>query len=570
MVSSESNSGFRFLDSGADLGDAATVEKYYKALESRPLDSVDTLEAWLLDQSELDGWLDEEGSIRYVEMTCQTDSAEHEKRYLSFIEDVVPVAKKWANKLDRKFLDCEHHTDLPRDRYEVLVRQIRNRVELFREENIPLQTEDEKLRQQYQKVVGAMTIEKDDREITMQEASRYLEEQDREVRREVWEKLAIRWRLDREEIEGQFDKMVSLRHRIANNAGFPDYREYMFREMERFDYTPADCEAFADAIEKIIVPQARKLGEERKSLLGLDVLRPWDMSVDPKGREPLRPFETVDQLVAGCRTAFEQVEPDFGVHLAKMEKEGLLDLQSRKGKAPGGYMMEYKGRRLPFIFMNAVGTHNDVRTLLHEGGHAFHVFAASGEKIAALRDAPIEFAEVASMSMELLAGRNLEAMYDEAAIGRSFADHLRGVLHFFPYMAMVDMLQHWAYTHPKHTRDERKTRWVDLNNRFADWVDYTDYEDVQAYSWHRKNHPFVVPFYYVEYGIAQLGALGVWRNSQTDKKSAVKAYRNALALGGRRPLPELFETANVPFDFTAKVIEPAVKAIENELALLGD
>ena len=555
-----------FVEASSDLGDAATVERYFRALESRAIKGPAALEQWLIDWAELESWVDEEESVRYVESTCQTDDAERERRYLSFIEDVSPVVKTWSDRLNRKLLASSEVASLPRDRYEVFLRKVRNEAELFREENIPLQTEDEKLRQQYQKVVGCMTAEYEGREQTMQELGAYLERPDRRVREEVWGKIAGPWRAAREEIDGIYDQMVSLRHKMAVNAGKRDYREYAFCELERFDYTPGDCERFAESIEKIVVPLARRLGDERKTQLGLDRLRPWDMAVDPQGREPLAPFSGAAELIGGCGRIFEKVCGAFGEEFGRMRREGLLDLESRKGKAPGGYMMEFDGRRVPFIFMNAVGRQDDVQTMLHEGGHAFHAFAARGENLAFVREAPIEFAEVASMGMELLAGKFLEEFYstgDDAE--RARVDHLDGVVRFFPYMACIDMLQHWVYTHPEHSRAERSAAWTALNRRFNDWVDFSGFEDIESYMWHRKGHPFTVPFYYVEYGIAQLGALGVWMNSRRDYAGSVSAYRRALGLGGRRPLPELFSAAGVKFDFTAKAMEPLIAAASESL-----
>lgn len=558
----------RFLNPDLDLGDQAVVESYYAALAGRPLSSKSALEAWLLDWSELEAWLDEEESVRHVEMTCHTDDPVREKRYLSFIEEVSPTAKSWSNKLDRKLLESEHRNGLSRDRFEVLLRCVENRVALFREENIPLQTEDETLRQQYQKLTGGLMVEHDGREQTMQEMARYLEEPDRAVRQEAWEKTTGQWKSIQEETEALYDRMVSVRHHMAVNAGLGDYRAYAFRDMERFDYTPADCEAFGAAIEAIAVPAARKLADERKKQLGVDRLRPWDMAVDPMGRPPLKPFGDSSELVDRCGRIFSQVDPLFGEQFERMRRNTLLDLESRKGKAPGGYMMVYEGRRLPFVFMNAVGTHRDVQTLLHEGGHAFHAFAVRDEDVVTLRQAPIEFAEVASMGMELLADRHLSVFYDGTDCKQASSDHFRDIIRFFPWMAMIDLFQHWVYTHPQHTREERKAAWAALHQRYAPWVDYTGHEDVLPYTWHRKGHPFTVPFYYVEYGIAQLGALGVWLNARDDEAGAIQAYKKALALGGRRPLPELFSTAGIRFDFSAAALEPAVAEMQRQLATI--
>ncbi|HWL94999.1 MAG TPA: M3 family oligoendopeptidase [Phycisphaerae bacterium] len=556
----------RYLAADADLGDAAVVESSFRELETRRVESKDALEQWLLDWSELDSWLDEEGSQRYVNMTCHTDDAALEKRYLDFIESVEPLSRSWEHKLDKKLLASVHRSDLPNDRYGILWRQVEARTAIFREENIPLHTEDDKLRQQYQKLIGGMTLQHDGREQTMQQMGRYLEGTERAVRQEAGEKIAAKWAESREEIERIYDEMIRVRHRIGLNAGFASYRDFMFKEMQRFDYTPGDCEAFANSIAEIVVPAARQLAETRKRQLGVDRLRPWDMQVDPEGRSPLAPFESEAQLVAAAEKVFDKVNPLFGEQFRRMQRERLLDLESRKGKAPGGYMNMFQGRRLPFIFMNAVGTQRDVETLLHEGGHAFHSFAASAEPLLELREAPIEFSEVASMAMELLSLPWLNAFYSEQDHRRAQADHLDGIVRFFPYMATIDQLQHWVYAHPNHTREDRRIAWSALVDRFGGWIDYTGYESARDFDWHRKQHPFTVPFYYVEYGIAQLGALGVWLNSQRDYARAVQQYRSGLALGGTKPLPRLFEAAGVKFDFSARAIEPITREMMRRIA----
>lgn len=556
----------RYLSPEADLGDAGVVEGVYRELQSRTIGSPAALEHWLFDRSELDGWLNEEGSSRYVDMTCRTDDTAVEKRYLDFIETIEPLSRAWEHKLDEKLLACEHRSSLPSDRYAILWRQVETRVAIFREENIPLHTEDDKLRQQYQKLVGGMTIRHDGEERTMQQMNRYLELTDRAARQDAWEKIAAKWGEAREEIERLFDEMVRVRHRIGANAGFASYRDFMFKDMGRFDYGPADCAAFAESIAEIVVPAARHLAEMRKRQLGVDRLRPWDMEVDPEGRDPLAPFEGAARLIEGCERIFDRVDPLFGDQFRQMQRGKLLDLESRKGKAPGGYMNTFHGRRLPFIFMNAVGTQRDVGTLLHEGGHAFHSFAARNEPLVELREAPIEFSEVASMAMELLALPWLDAFYGEADHRRAKSDHLDKIVRFFPYMAKIDRIQDWAYTRPAHTRDERRAAWRALSERYGGWVDYAGYEAARDFDWHRKQHPFTVPFYYVEYGIAQLGALGVWLNSRQDYQNAVARYRAGLALGGARPLPALFEAAGVRFDFSARAIEPVTREMMSHIS----
>jgi oligoendopeptidase F len=549
-----------------DIGGFSAIEPHFSELESRPIHSAEALEQWLGDRSALDALLDEEYSVRYVAMTCNTADAAIEKSYLGFVEDVQPQMKAWADRLDRKFLATERRRSLPPVRYEVLNRQIENRAAIFREENIPLSTEDEKLGQQYQKIVGGMSVMHDGREQTLEQMARLLESPDRKLREEVWNKTGDRWDADREAIEEIYDQMVRVRHRMAQNAGFKDYREFAFRELERFDYTPADCVAFSDAIAAIAVPAAQRLADVRRKNIGVETLRPWDMSVDALNRQPLQPFEDTQKLIDGCHRIFAKVDPAFATQFQRMRDDELLDLGSRPNKAPGGYMMVFEGRRMPFIFMNAVGAQNDVQTMLHEGGHAFHAFAVRDEALHDLRQPPIEFAEVASMGMELLAAPYLSEFYGESDAQRAREDEMEKVIRFFPWMAMIDMFQHWVYSHPDHTRQERQEAWMDLQKRFNPFVDLRGHEDTMATSWHRKGHPFTVPFYYVEYGIAQLGALGVHFNACRDYSAAVANYRRALALGGRRPLPELFSTAGVKFDFTAPAIKPLISQAEQSLS----
>ena len=556
-----------YVASDADFNEWATAEAYYRELSERPVESVEQLEKWLMDYSELDGCFDEEGTRRYVDMTRQTDNAQREQAYLHFIENVKPKAQPWHDKLRRKFVELARRFSLPPKRYEVLERSLRNAIELYREENIPLLTEDEKLRQQYQKITGAMTCTYDGREQTLQQMARYLEEPDRAVREEVWRLASDRFLQDAEALDEVYDQMVALRARIARNADCRDFREYAFKGYERFDYGPEDCLAFHDAIEQVVVPAAGKLAEEREGKLGLDTLRPWDMAVDPENRPPLRPFETDRQLSDGCHRIFHKVNPELATVFDTLRQRDSLDLGSRKGKAPGGYQATYDERRLPFIFMNAVGTENDVRTLLHEGGHAFHTWACRNEPLLPYRHYPTEFAEVASMGMECLALAHVTEFYGEES-NRARKRFFSEMINFFPWMARVDAFQHYVYTHVGHDADRRKQEWLKLTRRFSPHVDWSGLEQYDRHSWHRKLHFFEVPFYYVEYGIAQLGALQVWLNARKDYEHAVALYRNGLALGGSRPLPELFEAAGLKFDFSEKTLRPLIDAVMEEIARL--
>jgi oligoendopeptidase F len=389
------------------------------------------------------------------------------------------------------------------------------------------------------------------------------------MRQEVFELMVRRRARDRDALDQIFDDLLKLRVLIAKNAGFENYRDYVFKRYERFDYKPADCEAFHTAVAKFIVPLARKIQEDRKRELELDQLRPWDLAVDPKNRPPLRPFQKVDELIGTTQAIFDNLDPELGRDFALMREKQLLDLANRKGKAPGGYQNTLQEARVPFIFMNAVGIHRDVETLLHESGHAFHALAARNQPLNEYRHAPIEFCEVASMGMELLAAGGLSKFYSPEDTRRAKLNHLKDIIGLFPWIAQVDAFQHWIYLNPGHTREQRTQTWLGLTTRFGGIEDWSDYEFSRETLWHKQLHIFEVPFYYIEYGIAQLGALQLWRNFQRDEQSTLRRYKEALRLGGSRPLPELFEAAGAKFDFSEATIRPLIDAVREEYESLS-
>jgi oligoendopeptidase F len=545
------------------------VEPWYQKLLAMPIESVDDLERWVFATGELNAVVGQEGAERYVAMTCQTDDPGREEAYLQFIRDIEPKLKPLQNEVRNRYLDSPFRKLLPADRYAVFNRALENRRALYREENIPRETRLAELEQQYQKMIGAMTVNFQGQERTLAQMAPFLEETDRAVRQEAWELSARRRLEDREALDDLFDQMTPLRVEIARAAGFESYVEYAFRHRERFDYGIDDAHRFHDAVEHVVVPLARKIQERQRAALGVPTLRPWDTSVDPLGRPPLRPFEDVERLAEGTETIFREVDPDLGAQFAFMRSHHLLDLANRKGKAPGGYQTTFEDDRLPFIFMNAVGLDGDVRTLLHEGGHAFHTLASRGEPLAAYRESPLEFCEVASMTMELFAAGSLDPFYDMANADRSNRKLLEGIVLILPWIATVDAFQHWLYTHSGHSRDDRKAAWRSLIDRFGGIVDWSGYEEARDHSWHRQLHIFLYPFYYIEYGIAQLGALQIWRRSLADRAGAVADYRRALALGGSRPLPELFSAAGARFGFDAALIAPLMDTIGEQLERLA-
>jgi len=542
------------------------VQPYYQKLQSREFKCSGCIEQFLLDRSELDAAVTEAGSNLYIAMTCNTEDEDAKNAFLSFVENVEPELKKVGFELNKKVVQSPYAQDLDSERYGVLIRDWKADIELFREENVPLQTEDIKLGQEYAELCGRMMVNFDGEEKTMPQMGVYQQEQDRSIREASWRAVAERRLQDRDTIDDIFDKMVVNRNQTAKNADFEDYRGYMFAVKHRFDYTPEDCIAFHNAIEQTCMPIVRKLAEERKEALGLETLRPWDLAVDPHGLAPLKPFDTADDLIEKTSKLFHRMNGELGGMFDSMRDGGYsLDLASRKGKAPGGYQASRDRQRKPFIFMNAASLPRDLDTMVHEAGHAFHYMYCRHDDLVWYRGAPLEFAEVASMSMESLSYPYLDEFYTEEECRRAIRKHLEGIVSVLPWVATIDEFQHWIYLHPNHTREERTTHWLELEDRFGGGVDWSGLDAEHEAVWHRQLHPFEVPFYYVEYGIAQLGALQMWLQYRNNPQVALVAYKEGLSLGASKPLPELFETSGLKFDFSVEMVGELMKIVEIEL-----
>jgi oligoendopeptidase F len=560
----------QFLPETIDLTDTAALAPVFDQLDAQldAIASVADLEAWLRDHSEVCAALAESSSLLYIAMTCQTDDEEKEKAYMHIVEVVDPWLKPRQFALMQKLDQSPFFSQLPAF-YEILRRSVDTQVKIYREENIARETKVAKLTQQYQKISGGMTVEFDGKEQTLARMGRIQEEPDRPRREAAWKIVVERRLQDVDKLEAIFEQLLVLRNEIAAAAGYSDFRAYTFANYERFDYTPEDCLRFHDAIEHHVVPLARELQQERRQKMGLETLRPWDLAVDPDQNPPLHPFTDSSELLTKCQEIFSKLDPRIGDYYNVLREQELVDLDNRKGKAPGGYQSTLSEARVPFIFMNAVGVHRDVETMLHEAGHAFHALASREQPLHAYRNAPIEFCEVASMGMELLAAPHLDKFYSDTDSKRAQRDHLEGIIKFFPWMATVDAFQHWIYTHPGHTRDERTSFFLSLMDRFGGTEDWTGFEKARASMWHRQLHIFEIPFYYVEYGIAQLGALQLWQASRRDLPATLDHYLKGLALGGSRPLPELFQASGLSFDFTDKTIAPLMRNVKDALLELA-
>ncbi len=560
----------KFVPENVCLSNREEIINLYKKLLIREVRSQEELEAWLEDRSELDAAFDQVGTILYIQMTCQTDHSEKAEAYKEFIQSIIPAVKPFIDQLNKKYLSLCKQFPLNSRYYEIYDQTIQTDVELFRDKNIVLQTKIDLLSQQYQTVCGAMTVEYQGKSRTLAEMGKFLLEPDRTIRETAWRLIAQRRLKDKEALERIFSEMLFARNQIAHNADCPNFSDYQFRVYHRFDYTPLECRQYHQSIKNLVLPLWKTVLERRQKNLGLKELRPWDLQVDPMGHSPLKPFQEVGDLMTKVHQIFLKLDANLGAQFKEMMNLRLLDLASRKGKAPGGYQSTLAEARKPFIFMNAVGIDQDVKTLLHEGGHAFHALAAAGQRLYLYRHAPMEFCEIASMSMELLGEEQLDVFYNDHDIKRSRLNHFEDIIEILIWVALIDAFQFWIYEHPAHSPEERKKVWLTLYQEFnGDGVDWSGIEEEKAYLWHRQLHIFEVPFYYIEYGIAQLGALQLWLNYKKNPQKTLNSYRESLILGGSQGLPELFQTAGIHFDFSEKTIAPLISAVNKELERLS-
>jgi oligoendopeptidase F len=556
-----------FLPKDFTIDNWETLEPYFKELEERPINSVTDLEQWLKDASELEAVISEDACWRQIRMTCDTENKTLEEAFTFFMMEIQPKMHPYSDKLNKKLVASPFSKELDQKKYFTYLRNVKKNIDLFREANIPLQAELNVLQQQFGVIAGKMTVEMNGREYTLQQAAQFLENPDRKVREEVYRKINERRLQDKKELNDLYTTLLRKRHQVALNAGFKNYRDFRFVELGRFDYTKDDCFQFHEAVKLHVLPLVNQIYETKKKKLGLDTLRPWDIEAEPAGIEPLRPFKTGEELTEKTIACFNQLRPFFGDCLKKMRAMGHLDLESRKGKAPGGYNCPLAESGAPFIFMNAAGLFDDVTTMVHEGGHAIHSFLSHDLELTGFKEYPTEIAEVASMSMELFSMDHWQVFFDnKEELQRAKEGQLERVITIFPWIATIDKFQHWVFENPEHTEEERKQRWMEISQEFTSPViDFSGLEEYRHQSWQRQLHLFEVPFYYIEYGIAQLGAIGLWQQFKQSPDQAINNYITALDLGGTLTLPELFKAAGLRFDFSPKHISELMQFVQQEL-----
>ena len=561
----------KYLPEKLTVSDWETIEPYFKELLGRQFHSKEDLEKWLHDMSELEAAINEDFCWRQIKMTCDTTNKELEQSFNFFCTEIQPKIQPYAFELNKKLVNAPFLDELDKDKYFTYLRSIRKSIELFRQENIALQAEMAVLQQKYGMITGKMSIEVNGKEYTLQQAGKFLESQDRNLREEVYRKVNERRLHDKDTLNQLFSELIEKRNQEALNAGFENYRDYKFKQLGRFDYTKEDTFQFHESVKEHVVPLVRKIYLHKKQKLNLDNLRPWDTEVEPEGTKPLAPFENGKELLDKAIECFTRLRPFFGDCLRTMNQMKHLDLESRTGKAPGGYNMPLAESGAPFIFMNAAGQMHDVTTMVHEGGHAIQSFLTHSLELNSFKEYPMEIAEVASMSMELFSMDHWDVFFDNKEDLKRAKEHqLERVITIFPWIAIVDKFQHWIYENPKHTAEERSKRWTEIFFEFSEGViDYSDLEKYVENAWQKQLHLFEVPFYYIEYGIAQLGAIGLWMQYKNDPEKALDNYINALSLGATKTLPELYKAAGLQFDFSSENIKTLMDFVNDEMEKLN-
>lgn len=556
-----------YLPENFKISEWSEIKNYIDELLEREIKSNEDLIQWFRDKSELESVLSEDFGWRYINMTCDTENEEKKNHFNDFVTNIQPKVAPLENKLNEKVLGSEFLGNLDRPGYDIMLRSLKKEFEIFREENIPLQTQIQTASQEFGQISGAMTVTIEGKEMTLQQASDFLFSPDREIRENAYRLISERRLEDKDKLNDLFTRLIGLRNQVGLNADFENYRDYMFSAMGRFDYTPQDCFNFQNSVKGQVVPLLDEIALKRKDLLGNKELKPWDKAVDPTGNPALRPFEDSKQLVDKTISCFNELDPFLGSCLKKMEEMGHLDLDSRKGKAPGGYNYPLAETGVPFIFMNATSKLRDMVTLLHEGGHAVHSFLTANLELVNFKHTPSEVAELASMTMELITMDYWDHFFQsEEELRRAKIEHLEQIIETLPWVANIDKFQHWIYENPDHSHLERKENWIRIFNEYADTVtSWEGQEEARDHLWQKQLHLFEVPFYYIEYGMAQLGAVAIWKRFRENKEEALEGYINALKLGYTASIPAIYEAAGIRFDFSEDYIKELMGFVHAEL-----
>ncbi len=559
-----------FIPQDFKIKNKEDILAFLNDLKDRKIDSAESLMSWWADKSETEAFLEEDMAWRYIKMTCNTEDEKLAEDFNFFVKEIEPTVSEYSDIFDKKLLESPFLSDLDVEKYDTAIKKVEVAKELFRKENIPLFSELQQKEREFGVISGAMTITYKGEEMTLQKAGNFLKSTDREVRKTVFELIYERRAKDAEKLNNLLSDLIEKRQKVAENAGFDNYRDYMHKALKRFDYSVDDVISFHNSVKETVLPLVNEIDIRKKEKFAYDRLMPYDTSADPDLKPALKPFNDGNELIDKAIQVFTKVRPQYGEYLKIMKENSYLDLESRKGKAPGGYNYPLYESNIPFIFMNATGNQRDLETMMHEGGHAIHSFLSSNLELVDFKELPSEVAELASMSMELISSEYWDIFYDnEDDLKRAKRTHLEGIINVLPWIATIDKFQHLLYLTPQHTPEERKELWIQTAKEFgSSIVDWSDYENYFSIMWQKQMHIFEVPFYYIEYGIAQLGAIAIWRNFKKNPQKALDDYENALKLGYSKPIPEIYKTAGTEFNFSKEYIEELMTFVKEELKKL--
>jgi oligoendopeptidase F len=546
------------------------LEPFYSILLKSEINNTQDLKIWIKNKNEIDSIVSEDFAWRYIKMNCNTSAKELSDSFEYFIQNIEPKLSPISNELNKKLIACKFSNELVDSAYQIYLRSIKRSIQLFREENVPLFLEINTLQQEYGKICSEMLVQINDKEYTLQQAAKFLEITDRNIRKEVYETIANRRFKDKEKLDELLNKLIKLRHQVALNSGYNNFRDYMHDELGRFDYGVKDCLSFHESIKKNSLFILNSLAEERKKELNITELFPYDLEVDTSGKDALKPFNTSQDLIEKTIKTFNRLNPFIANCIFTMQKNNYLDLESRKNKAPGGFNYPLMESGIPFIYMNSVGSQKDLVTMVHEGGHALHSFLCNDLEISAFKNTPMEVAELASMSMELLSMEYWDVFFENKEdLKRAKIDQLEKVLETLPWVAAVDKFQHWIYLNPDHTSIERSDKWNEIYDEFSSKViSFEGYENFKKNMWQKQLHIYEVPFYYIEYGIAQLGAIAIWRNFKENKETSIQKYMAALKIGYTSTIKEIYAIAGIKFDFSEEYVRELLQFTFEQLQKL--
>ncbi|MGG0198836.1 M3 family oligoendopeptidase [Bacillus anthracis] len=553
-----------------DISNVLQLEKTLSTLLNKRISSKLDLENWLKEQSKMIWEIEEQLRSHYIAFQCNTDDEEIKDTFEHDQQFVKPLLKRYQNLLDNKYLESPFRMELDSNLYGLLDAKIKNAQKLFCEDNIELEIKEDKLVTEYFEITGGLSAIWDGEEKTITELQSYLQDSNRDIRKKAKAIISEQFLSVEKELQNILNQLIEIRHQKANNIQLENYRDYMFKKYERFDYSAKDCYELAESIRKYVVPLKDKILLEKKEKLQVDTLRPWDVSAVTPDQKVLKPIANENDLIEKSTHIFNKLDVEFSTLLNRMYKHDCLDLTSRKGKAAGGFCEYLPASQLSYIFMNLNYTQDDIITFIHEMGHSIHNELIKPLKLRQYIEIPAETAELASMTMELFSLNYWDTFYtNKKDLKQAKINYFKDVISYLPVMLIVDQFQHWLYENPTHTSEERNEKYLQLQKHYQSNVIHIDgYENWIATSWLPVLHIFEVPFYYIEYAIAQLGAVQMYKQYKEDPKQALENYKKALSLGSSQSIKEVYEAAGIRFDFSGETIKELMLFVEKELELL--